>query len=187
MWRLQLGPPKNFQPIRDCPFNKELGARTLSETVLFFDWLVSILNFSPFRMAYFQHQPIRDQWILFSLFQWSYFNFYLFNTCVAFLKVKVEIISVQLRIVVLTITVEIFYNLCAKGFQISIILGNRQPAIAHELGTEGKLKKYRVQMKCHTTAQSIPSLPAIKHLAHSLFLISPGMQEKMLFYSTQEV
>ena len=120
-------------------------------------------------------------------FQVIILNFYLFNTCIAFSKVKVEIISVQLRIVVLTITVEICHILCAKGFKISIILGNRQPAIAHELGTEGKLKKYRVQMKCHTTAQSKPSLPAIKHLAHCLFLITPRMQEKMLVYSKQEV
>ena len=160
MWWLQLGPPKNFQPIRDCPFNKELGARTLSETVLFFDWLVSILNFSPFRMAYFQHQPIRDQWILFSHFKWSYLNFYLFNTCVAFLKVKVEIISVQLRIVVLTITVEIFYNLCAKGFQISIILGNRQPAIAHELGiNRRKVKEIQNanEMSHNSTEHTFPS------------------------------
>ena len=60
VWRLQLGPPKNFQPVRDGSFkvrdrsfNKELGVKTSSETVLFFDWLVSILNFSPVRMAYF--------------------------------------------------------------------------------------------------------------------------------------
>ena len=44
VWRLQPGPPKNFQPIKNHSFNKELGVRTPSGTVLFFDWLVSILN-----------------------------------------------------------------------------------------------------------------------------------------------
>lgn len=37
---------KNFQPIRDPSFNKEMGVRTSPKTVQFFEWLVSILNFS---------------------------------------------------------------------------------------------------------------------------------------------
>ena len=42
---------KVFQPIRNRSFNKELGVQTPSATMLFFDWLVSILNSSPFRMV----------------------------------------------------------------------------------------------------------------------------------------
>ena len=38
--RLQPGPRKNFQPIRDRSFNKKLGVRTSSEIVLFF-WFVT--------------------------------------------------------------------------------------------------------------------------------------------------
>ena len=52
VWRLQQGPPKDFQPIKNRSFNKELGVRTSTGTILFFDWFVSILNFSPFRMGY---------------------------------------------------------------------------------------------------------------------------------------
>ena len=62
------GPTKNFQPIGERSFNKELGVRTSLKTVLLFDWLVSILNFSLFRMAYLYCELIRDQRILFSLF-----------------------------------------------------------------------------------------------------------------------
>ena len=50
-WRLQPGPSKVFQPIRNRSFNKEVGVQTPSATMLFFDWLVSILNSSPFRMV----------------------------------------------------------------------------------------------------------------------------------------
>ena len=32
VWRLQPGPPKNFQPIRNCSFNKELGMQTIVGT-----------------------------------------------------------------------------------------------------------------------------------------------------------
>ena len=48
VWRLQPGPPKDFQPIRNRPFNKESGVQTSSGTVLFFDWLVLILNYKCF-------------------------------------------------------------------------------------------------------------------------------------------
>ena len=65
------GPTKNFQPIGERSFNKELGVRTSLKTVLLFDWLVSILNFSLFRMAYLYCELIRHQRILFSLFSWS--------------------------------------------------------------------------------------------------------------------
>lgn len=51
MWRLQPGPSKVFQPIRNRSSNKELGVRTPSATMLFFDWLFSIPNSSPFRMV----------------------------------------------------------------------------------------------------------------------------------------
>ena len=44
VWQLQPRLPKDFQPIRNHSFNKELGVQTSTETVLFFDWLVLIHN-----------------------------------------------------------------------------------------------------------------------------------------------
>ena len=45
VWRLQQGPPKDFQPIRNRSLNKELSVRTSSGTVLFFDLLVQLFSF----------------------------------------------------------------------------------------------------------------------------------------------
>ena len=42
--RPQRGPPEDFQPIRNRFLNKEMNMRTSWETVLFLDWLLSILN-----------------------------------------------------------------------------------------------------------------------------------------------
>ena len=39
VWRLQPGPPKNFQPIKNHSFNKELGADPIRNCPIF--WLVS--------------------------------------------------------------------------------------------------------------------------------------------------
>ena len=46
--RLQPGPPKDFQPIRNRSFNKELGVRTSTCPVLFF----RLVSFDP---KYFHH------------------------------------------------------------------------------------------------------------------------------------
>ena len=43
--RPQPGPPLDFQPIRNQSLNKEMNVQTSRETVIFFNWLVSILNF----------------------------------------------------------------------------------------------------------------------------------------------
>ena len=44
----QPGPPKDFQPIRNRSLNKEMNVQTSQETVIFFYWLFSILNFWPY-------------------------------------------------------------------------------------------------------------------------------------------
>ena len=92
------------------------------------------------------------------------------------MKVKVEIISVQLRIVVLTISVEVCPSLSAKGFKISIILG-KEIQSANEMSRNNVL--------------NLHSHPAIEHFAHFLFLLLlnyfSDMQEKTLLYSKREV
>ena len=41
------GATEDFQPIRNRSLNKEINVLTSRETVIFFDWSVSILNFWP--------------------------------------------------------------------------------------------------------------------------------------------
>ena len=50
---------RTFSQSETTPLTKNWACRP--HRVLYFDWLVLILNFSPFRMAYFQREPIRDQ------------------------------------------------------------------------------------------------------------------------------
>ena len=65
VWRLQPGPPKDFQPIRNRSLNKELSVRTSSETVLFFHSLVSILNVFAWSNSVL-YTLTRLVWLLFS-------------------------------------------------------------------------------------------------------------------------
>ena len=55
--RLQPGPPKDFQPIRNRSFNKELGVRTST---------------CPFRMVCCIHLPIFAVWLIFPNIQAAY-------------------------------------------------------------------------------------------------------------------
>ena len=64
--RPQPGSPEDFQPIRNLSFNKEMNVQTSRETLLFLDWLLSILNFR------------RLKWLTFSVSQSETKEFWLF-------------------------------------------------------------------------------------------------------------
>ena len=135
MWRLQLGPPKNFQPIRNRSFNKELGVWTSLGPIF---WLV---GFDPKFFAI-------SNGLLLAWANQRPKNLVFFR--VAFLKVKVEIISVQLRIKQ-SVGLNFPQFVCGVLDLYNIGLDNLNVQSLKNLEPEESLKKYRMLMKCQAT------------------------------------